>query len=279
VLGSPIGHSLSPALHRAAYAGLGLDWDYHAVECDEEALPGVLARVRSEPGWAGLSLTMPLKTVAVGLLDRVDASAELLGAVNTVVVAPDGGLAGFNTDVDGIGYAVARVARTAPTQPLILGAGGTARAAVAALARAGAARVGVVARRPEAVRTLTDVGDRLGLVVTPLPWDILAGGLPSGPDLVISTTPAGATDALAEHGWPGSCALVELLYYPWPTRLAARAYRAGAQVAGGLAILAGQAVGQVTHFTGRRVEVGVLLAAGSAALACRRTPASVAVGR
>lgn len=82
----------------------------------------------------------------------------------------------------------------------------------------------------------------------------------------MATTPAGATDPLARRRWPATCPLVELLYHPWPTELAATAYRAGARVAGGLEILAGQAVGQVEHFTGQVVPAGVLFTAGQAAL-------------
>ncbi|CAI7977651.1 MULTISPECIES: shikimate dehydrogenase [unclassified Parafrankia] len=270
VLGSPIGHSLSPVLHTAAYERLGLDWTYTAIECDEAGLPGMLDRLRDEPGWAGVSLTMPLKTAAVDLLDDVEPTAALLGAVNTVVVREDGRLAGFNTDVDGVGYALRRLTGgAAPVQPLVLGAGGTARAVVAALARVGATRVAIVARRPDAVAELVGIGARLGVSVTALPWDILSGGMPAGPDLVVATTPAGVTDELARRPWPVTCALLELLYHPWPTALAACAYRGGARVVGGLEVLAGQAVGQVCHFTGRPVDERVLLAAGHAALSAR----------
>ncbi|MCM3925747.1 shikimate dehydrogenase, partial [Frankia sp. AiPs1] len=126
--------------------------------------------------------------------------------------------------------------------------------------------VAVVARRPAAIAEVARIGARLGVEVTALPWELLATGLPTGPDLVIATTPAGATDPLATRRWPASSQLVELLYHPWPTALAAAAYRAGARVASGLEILAAQAVGQVEHFTGRRVPARVLLTAGQAAL-------------
>ena len=274
VLGRPIDHSLSPVLHSTAYSRLGLDWTYEAIECDESGLPAMFDRVRSEPGWVGLSLTMPLKTAAVGLLDEVDPTAALLGAVNTVVVGENGWLTGFNTDVDGVGVALRRaLAGRVPSQPLVLGAGGTARAALAALARAGASRVAVVARRPAAVTELIGIGAQLGISVTPLPWSILDSGVPSGPDLVVATTPAGATDGLATQKWPMTCPLVELLYHPWPTALAASAYRAGARVVGGLEVLVGQAVEQVRHFTGQAVDDGALRAAGQAALEARAAAA------
>ncbi|WP_045875667.1 shikimate dehydrogenase [Pseudofrankia sp. DC12] len=273
MLGSPIGHSLSPVLHRAAYQALGLDdWSYTAIETDEAGLPGLLARVRSQPGWAGLSLTMPLKTAAVPLVDRLDASVEAVGALNTIVVEPGASLTGCNTDIAGIRYAVRQVlgvAAVPPVRPLLLGAGGTARAAVAALAAVGVRRVGVVARRAAAVVPLTAIGARLGIEAVALPWETVAGGLPRGVDLVVATTPAGVTDQLAEWAWPAGCPLVELLYHPWPTALAVTAYRAGARVGGGMVVLAAQAAEQVALFTGRPVRVDVLLAAGTRALTRR----------
>src|SRR5579859_5144572 len=105
VLGKPVGHSLSPALHRAAYAALGLDgWSYEAIECDEVRLPGLL--VGCGPGWAGLSLTMPLKRAVLPLLDHVDPLAAEVGAANTVVFFA-GLRHGHNTDVPGMASALA----------------------------------------------------------------------------------------------------------------------------------------------------------------------------
>ncbi|OHV33668.1 shikimate dehydrogenase [Pseudofrankia sp. EUN1h] len=316
MLGSPIAHSLSPVLHQAGYHSLGLDdWSYTAIETDEATLPALLRQVRGEPGWAGLSLTMPLKTAAIELVDRLDESARLVGALNTIVVEPDGTLTGHNTDIAGIRHAIRQVlgvgrgpsgaetvlapslpagspatpdqpampalprARTAPpVRALILGAGGTARAAVAALASVGVRRAGVIARRPAAVAPLAEIGERVGLTVTALPWEIVAGGLRSGPDLVVATTPEGVTDQLAEWTWPAGCPLVELLYHPWPTALAVTAYRAGARVSGGMAVLAAQAAEQVTLFTGRPVDVDLLMAAGAQALTRRVTTASAFPG-
>nr|WP_308301759.1 shikimate dehydrogenase [Frankia umida] len=272
VLGAPVDHSLSPVLHGAAYARLGLAVRYTAIHCEPVGLPAMLARLRTEPGWLGVSLTMPLKTVVLDLLDEVDPTAAAIGAVNTVVVGADGHLRGDNTDVAGITFALRRVTDRTPRQPMIIGAGGTARAAVAALAVAGCPQTAVVARRPEAAAELAEVGERLGIAVTGLPWELLATGLPAGPDLVVATTPAGATDPLARRRWPATSPLIELLYHPWPTALAATAYRAGARVAGGLEILAGQAVGQVAHFTGHDVPAGVLFTAGQAALEQRASP-------
>src|SRR5689334_15730684 len=104
ILGHPIGRALSPVLHRAAYAALGLDWTYSAIDCDEDLLPGFLRGL--DDSWAGLSLTMPLKRVAVPLLDRASALAAAVGAVNTVTVT-DGLLIGENTDIVGMVAALA----------------------------------------------------------------------------------------------------------------------------------------------------------------------------
>ena len=243
VLGDPVAHSLSPRLHRAAYAALGLDWTYDARRCSRGDLAAFLDRARADADFAGYSLTMPLKEKALGLLDAVDAPVP---AVNTVLPVA-GRLVGRNTDVDGIRAAVAGLGGTRGPVA-VLGAGGTARAAVAALLPV-AASVVVVARRPP--------GQLLSLGVPVLAWP----PEPSSYSLVVSTVPAGATDALAAQGWPSSTALVDVVYDPWPTMLAAAALAAGAPVAGGREVLVGQALEQVRLMTGRAVPAGVLHAA------------------
>lgn len=262
VLGSPVTHSLSPVLHSTAYAALGVECEYRACHCDESMLPSFIAQARMDPDWVGYSLTMPLKTAVLPLLDDVDGLATTIGAVNTVV-SRGGQLVGYNTDVDGIDYALNNVTDSI-VSPVILGAGGTARAAVGALAKMGLSRVALAARRPDAAQPLVDLGARLDINVDVHPWGIL-----KDVDVVIATTPAGATDGLVDQSWPSERALVELLYNPWPTKLAAHALAAGAAVAGGLVVLAGQAVGQVQLFTGHTIEVEPLRIAGEQALAAR----------
>jgi len=144
VLGSPIAHSLSPALHTAAYAALGLDgWAYTAHEVGEDQLAGFVAGLG--PEWAGLSLTMPLKEAAFAVAQEVSPLAREVGAVNTLVRLPDGAWSADNTDVEGLARALqeggARDALVASGHALVLGSGATARSAVAALAELGAARV------------------------------------------------------------------------------------------------------------------------------------------
>ncbi|MFI5099653.1 MAG: shikimate dehydrogenase, partial [Actinomycetes bacterium] len=136
VLGSPVAHSLSPVLHRAAYAYLGLDWTYEAVECDEAGLAGFVAGLTAQ--WAGLSLTMPLKTAVLGLLDETDEPIRLARAANTLLLR-DGRRVGANTDVPGMVAALAElgVGGGGAGRATVLGAGATARSALVSLAAAG----------------------------------------------------------------------------------------------------------------------------------------------
>jgi shikimate dehydrogenase len=279
VLGSPIAHSLSPALHRAAYAALGLDWSYDAVECREEDLPAVLDRP-----WAGLSLTMPLKRAVMPLLDEVSDLARAVGCANTVVFE-EGRRRGFNTDVHGIVAALAEAGVGAPASAVVLGAGATACSALAALRDLGlskatlmfrsatpgggaetyavAGRLGVSYAR--AAETFA-VADRLGIAVTPLTY---IDPIPTA-DLVISSLPAGAADA---HGAAiaASCgAFFDVVYAPWPTPAAEAVRAAGGTTVGGFGMLLHQAVRQVALMTGRSdVPVEAMRAAGEAEIARR----------
>ena len=273
VLGSPIGHSLSPVLHRAAYAATGIDWRYDAIECGESALPALLARVRAEPGWRGLSLTMPLKLTAIGLVDTVDANVELVGALNTIVISEQAGgparLSGHNTDIHGITASIAATGVGEIGSALLLGAGGTARAAIAALAGIGVRRIVVAARDVRRVAVLATLAERLGVDIVPAPWTSLGTELAAA-ELVISTVPAAATDAVAEvHGWPGGVPLLDVLYEPWPTALAAHAARSGSVVVGGMSVLAHQACEQFVLMTGQPGPLAAMQAAGERALAAR----------
>jgi shikimate dehydrogenase len=272
VLGSPITHSLSPVLHRAAYQALGLaDWTYQAIECDEAGLPGLLAGCG--PDWAGLSLTMPLKRAVLPLLDRTDPVAVQAGAANTVVFG-GGGRHGYNTDVPGMVAALAgaglagdRLARER-LSALILGAGATACSALAAARGLGLTEVTVAARDHARAGDLRAAARRLGMTVRLTGYDLPAGH----PDLVISTVPAGAADSVAEriaHGALRPRFLLDVVYHPWPTRLAAAASAAGAAVAGGFDLLLHQAAGQVELMTGQPAPLAAMHAAGQAALAAR----------
>jgi shikimate dehydrogenase len=265
VLGSPIAHSLSPVLHRAAYGALGLaDWTYQAIECDEARLAGLLAGCG--PDWAGLSLTMPLKRAVLPLLDHTEPLAADVGAANTVVFAA-GLRHGHNTDVPGMVAALTEAGVTAePVSVLILGAGATARSALAAARSLGAAGVTVAARDPARAGELLAAAARLGLAVTLTSFD---QPTPSGCDLLISTVPAGAADIHAIRLSRGELRprhLLDVVYQPWPTPLAAAASQAGVNVTGGFALLLHQAAEQVRLMTGKQPPVAAMRAAGQAAL-------------
>lgn len=268
VLGSPIAHSLSPALHRAAYAELGLSgWEYGRYEVDEAALPGFMESL-DPTRWAGLSLTMPLKRAIVPLLDAVGASAASVGAVNTVVFTDDGRRLGDNTDIPGIVAALAERGVRRVESAAILGAGATASSALAALAQIHVGEVTAYVRSRARAEEMRQWGERLGVTVRTASWDRAAEGLRA--PLVVATTPAGATDALAAAVPERPGTLFDVLYEPWPTALAdAWAKRSGA-VVGGLDLLVHQAVLQVERMTGcAPAPLAAMRAAGEAALAER----------
>ncbi|GAB3231664.1 shikimate dehydrogenase [Glycomyces halotolerans] len=245
VLGKPVEHSLSPAIHNAGYEAAGLrDWTYTRHECDEPALAKFVDDL--DDTWAGLSLTMPLKEIAVVVADEATATAEALGAANTLVLR-DGRRRADNTDAPGIVDALAEIGMETADEVAVLGAGGTARAALGAAAQLGAGAVTVFARRREAVLELEPVAERLGLELRSASWDeaVIAGRS----DLVVSTVPKGVTDRMRIDWRPGAV-LFDVVYDPWPTPLAAQAEREGARVLDGLALLLAQAVRQWTQFTG-----------------------------
>ncbi|GAA4570912.1 shikimate dehydrogenase [Micromonospora coerulea] len=265
VVGKPIAHSLSPVIHEAGYAAAGLTgWSYTRIECGAEELPGLVAGLG--PEWAGLSVTMPGKEAALALVDQVSPVAAAVGAANTLVRRPDGSWYADNTDVAGMVDVLTAAGVATGAEVTVLGAGGTARAAIAAAARLGAAEVTVVARRPEAVHELRPVARAVGVPLTGADWD----GAPSHAraDVVISTVPKGVADPLAENfDWRPGTVFFDALYDPWPTPLAAAALAAGCRVVSGLDLLLAQAVGQFAQFTGVAAPVDAMRAALTAARA------------
>jgi shikimate dehydrogenase len=257
VLGKPIAHSLSPVIHNAGYAAAGLTgWAYTAIECAESELADLVGGLG--PEWAGLSLTMPLKEVALKVADDVSPVAVAIGAANTLV--RDGqGWAAENTDAPGIVDALTGAGLVAADEVAVLGAGGTARAAVAA-ARDLGARVTVYARRAEAAAALEPVAEALGVELASASWADSARCADA--DVVISTVPKGGADELADMiTWRPSVVLFDALYDPWPTPLAAAAARAGCRIVSGLDLLLTQAVHQFDLFTGVPAPVDAMRAA------------------
>ncbi|MEV6264014.1 shikimate dehydrogenase [Streptomyces sp. NPDC051784] len=266
VLGSPIAHSLSPVLHRAAYAALGLDtWSYDRFEVDEAALPGFVQGLDAD--WAGLSLTMPLKRAVIPLLDGISATAASVEAVNTVVFDEDGGRTGDNTDIPGMIAALRERGVEKVEAAAVLGAGATASSALAALAEICSGQVTAYVRSAARADEMRGWGERLGVDVRIADWSDADEALHA--PLVIATTPAGATDALADAVPTAPGTLFDVLYEPWPTVLASRWVATGAGVVGGLDLLVHQAVLQVEQMTGLDAPLAVMRAAGESALAAR----------
>ncbi|WP_432123404.1 shikimate dehydrogenase [Streptomyces sp. S1] len=267
VLGSPIAHSLSPVLHRAAYAELGLrDWSYERFEVDEAALPGFVGEL--DGSWAGLSLTMPLKRAIIPLLDEVSDTAASVEAVNTVVFREDGRRVGDNTDVPGMIAALLERGVEKVEAAAVLGAGATASSALAALALICAGPVTAYVRSEARAEEMRGWGERLGVDVRTADWERAAEAFEA--PLVIATTPAGTTNALATAVPDRVGTLFDVLYDPWPTPLAAAWSDRGGKVVGGLDLLVHQAVLQVERMTGApQAPLAAMRAAGERALAAR----------
>ncbi|MFC8278079.1 shikimate dehydrogenase [Streptomyces sp. NPDC057271] len=265
VLGSPIAHSLSPVLHRAAYAALGLDtWSYERFEVDEAGLPGFVAGL--DESWAGLSLTMPLKRAIIPLLDEISDTAASVEAVNTVVFTEDGRRVGDNTDIPGLIAALRERGVDKVESAAVLGAGATASSALAALSRICTGPVTTYVRSAARAEEMRGWGERLGVDVRTADWANADRAFAA--PLVIATTPAGTTDALAAEvpGAPGT--LFDVLYHPWPTPLAAAWSERGGAVLGGLDLLVHQAVLQVEQMTGvPEAPLAAMRDAGERALA------------
>ncbi|MFC9847859.1 shikimate dehydrogenase [Streptomyces sp. NPDC060223] len=246
VLGKPVAHSLSPALHRAAYRALGLDWSYTAIERTEAELPFFLDQL--DQSWVGLSLTMPLKRVALTLADTATDVARAVGGANTLVLR-DGLRHADNTDVHGIATALREAGVTAPASATVLGGGATAGSALAALRELGLARATLLVRdRSRAGRTEA-AAERLGVDITVRTLSPAQPAL-AEEELVLSTLPPGAAD---DYATALRCrALFDVVYATWPTRCAAMVAAHGGTIVSGLSMLLHQAVAQVELMTTRR---------------------------
>lgn len=275
VLGSPIAHSLSPDMHRAGYRALGLvGWTFSAIECTAEQLPAVV-RARSE--FAGFAVTMPGKRIAAEVAETRSARVQLLGVANTLLPRPSGWYA-ENTDVDGIAAALTAVGCPAPDSALVLGGGGTALAALAALGEAGTCAVTLAGRSAASTATAAALAGQLGMTVTCVALDEVAGCF----DALISALPVAAFDSCCVSELARGLdvpAVVDVLYHPWPTPLAAafgaRSGGAGlggagsggaglggaVRVVGGLEVLLGQGARQFELFCGRPAPVAQMRAA------------------
>ncbi|MGP9503416.1 shikimate dehydrogenase [Specibacter sp. AOP5-B1-6] len=255
VLGHPIGHSQSPALHNAAYQLLGANFSYRAIDVEVAGLAALLAQVRADGNWYGLSVTMPLKNAAVDLVDELTPVARALGAVNTIIATNDDAgttfLRGDNTDVAGIVNALRHAGAGERPRAAILGGGGTAVSALAALVELDAIEIAVFVRDPGKAAGTLEVAAALGAPASLAPFDAAAGAL-AGFDVVISTLPPRGADALAgEFAATGNAAagvLLDVAYDPWPSALAQAWEGRGGTVVAGIEMLLYQGVEQVKLF-------------------------------
>jgi shikimate dehydrogenase len=247
VLGSPVAHSRSPQLHLAAYRALGLhNWTYQRIECDAEQLPGVVGGFG--PEWVGVSVTMPGKFAALRFADEHTERADQVGSANTLLRTPRGWRAD-NTDIDGVSGALASIGG-ASGRALVCGSGGTAPAAVVGLTELGVTGITVVARNPEKAARLVDLGTRIGVATRFC--DLDSGELAdevAAAEVLVSTIPADVASRYAGT-FAAVPVLLDAIYDPWPTPLAAAVAAAGGRVISGLQMLLHQAFAQVEQFTG-----------------------------
>lgn len=255
VLGSPIAHSKSPAMHQAVYQYLQVPIDYDRFEVAEEQAAEFFGsldqRFGSRRRLAGFSVTMPLKAVLVPHMEHLSIRVQRLGVLNTVVFDDDGTAHGYNTDVDGVRLALAQAGFTTADGGSmgILGAGGTATAAVAAAADMGLAQVVLYVRNPQRAQDALDVAQNFGLETRVELLETFVHQVAQHA-AVVATLPAHAADVLAtELPSAGLPPLLDVIYDPWPTALAAAWQTTGAQVASGLDMLLYQGVEQAKLFT------------------------------
>lgn len=268
VIGSPIGHSLSPVIFNAAFAELGLDWTYLAFEVPEGQAPQALAGMRAF-GLRGLSVTMPHKAAVAAGVDALAPDAAALGAVNCVV-PHEGRLLGENTDGPGLLAALADEGiSVAGARVAVIGAGGAARAVVRAFAGAGAADVLVLNRTPERAAEAATLAGAVGRIG--LPMDVVSA------DLVVNATSVGMAGTPMAGHVPLDPALlgaghvvVDLVYEPADTLLLQAARSQGSRCIGGLGMLVHQAALAFGRWTGTDAPVATMRAAAEDALARKR---------
>ena len=265
IIGWPVQESLSPVIHNAAFAALGMDWAYVPLPVAPGNLEAALAGLPAM-GFAGANVTMPHKTDAARVVHDLSEDAERLRAVNTLVVGP-GGLTGHNTDAPGFDRFLRRDAGFDPegSSALIFGAGGAARACTLALTRDGLRDLTVAARDPARAETLREM-------IAGLPSDVRVVSFEDGTtvdaDLVVNATPLGAAGETVPHPPLRSGMLVvDLLYRPSVTPLQAAAKAAGASAFGGLGLLLHQAALSFELWTGLEPPLSVMSAAALAEMA------------
>jgi shikimate dehydrogenase len=272
VIGFPIEHSISPAIHQPALDALGIAARYERRRVAPEELPTFVEGLRGG-GWMGVNVTVPHKEAVIPFLDGLDPEAEAIGAVNTVVVM-DGGLVGYNTDARGFIQALQIEGRFHPPGATValLGAGGAARAVLRALTMAGVAEVRLFNRHLDRAKRLVDASDGWGgeTLVAAHPWEHgeMERGI-AGCDLLVNATSvglAGSESPISGDLIPADALVVDLIYNPRPTRLLQEARERGARTLDGLPMLVYQAAAAFQLWTGRAAPVETMMRAAEAAL-------------
>jgi shikimate dehydrogenase len=264
VIGSPVRHSLSPALHNAGFAASGVDWVYAAFEVEAGRARAALDAMRIF-GLGGLSVTMPHKENVAELVDELDAAATALHSVNTVVPIGDGRLKGYSTDGAGfLASVAAQGVEVVGKRVCVLGGGGAARAIVDALVRAGVAAVTVVNRSHERAEAAALLADGVGVVGEPAAI--------ADCDLLVNATSIGMgseelpCDPQLLHD---GLVVADIVYHPRSTALLIAARERGARTVEGLGMLVHQAVVQQQLWTGITPDPAVMWAAAERELALR----------
>jgi shikimate dehydrogenase len=263
LIGDPVRHSVSPSMHRAAFAAAGLDLGYVAIRVSRRDLGAEFPRLRAEH--AGLNVTMPLKEVVIPLLDALTPQAERIGSVNTVTLA-GGRATGHSTDGAGFLAALDLASVRSPRRAVVLGTGGAARAVVAVLREARAA-VRVTGRNVEAGRELAAT---LGARFVPFPEAVAAI---EAADLLVNATPVGSWPDPDRSPLPletplhERLAVFDLVYRPRITLLLSRAAEAGCRTIEGIELLIEQGARSFELWTGARAPVEVMRRAALEALA------------
>ncbi len=270
LLGDPVTHSLSPRMHAAAFAALGLRWAYVALRVLPADLPEAVRGLRAL-GFAGANITIPHKEAAAQLVDRLDEVARACGAVNTLVFAEGRQMHGYNTDVAGVRRTLQHAAfRAAGCRAAVLGAGGSARAVCVALAQEGVAEVALFARKVERAEFLagqmSTLFPQVRFEAHPLTPASLRSRLAEA-DLLVNATPVGmhphedASPIPSPDVLHGGMTVLDLVYNPPRTRLLAFAEQVGARTVSGLLVLAYQGAASFELWTGKRAPVEVMLQA------------------
>lgn len=272
LLGWPVSHSFSPAMHNAAFAALGLNWAYVALPVHPDLVAAAIAGLPAL-GFRGVNVTVPHKQAVIPLLDELEAGAQAIGAVNMIAVQQENGrshLTGYNTDWSGFladlqAHDVALDGRDC----LVLGAGGSARAVVYALGQAGG-RVTLLARRPEQAATLVQALQphlpHSLIQIRPLSQLAVIAAQTHAP-LIVNTTPLGMTPHPDGTPWPADCPfppgsfVYDLVYNPRQTRLMQQAAAAGCAAANGLGMLVNQGAVAFALWTGQQPDTAVMRAA------------------